>query len=110
MSKAPEKRIEGRVQFSRGVAVRIVAIDGTWARECTMLDVAERLEESREAYTRAVELDPEEHNYVANVGEVLEQLGRHDEARAMFERAFDMARAELGDAPDEDPVTGGDDA
>lgn len=42
MSKAPEKRIEGRVQFSRGVAVRIVAIDGTWARECTMLDVSER--------------------------------------------------------------------
>jgi hypothetical protein len=42
MSKAPEKRNEGRVQFSRGVAVRIVAIDGTWARECTMLDVAEQ--------------------------------------------------------------------
>lgn len=41
VSKAPEKRNESRVQFSRGVAVRIVAIDGTWARACTMLDVSE---------------------------------------------------------------------
>lgn len=30
-----------RVAFSRGVPVRIVAIDGTWARHCVMLDAGE---------------------------------------------------------------------
>ena len=37
-----EKRKNNRVQFSRGVDVQIVAIDGTWALPCIMLDVAQK--------------------------------------------------------------------
>lgn len=37
----PEKRKRHRVKFTRDVPVRIQAIDGTWSRECSMLDVAE---------------------------------------------------------------------
>jgi PilZ domain len=40
MSSGAEKRKTGRVEFSRGIPVRIVAIDGTWSRDCLMLDVA----------------------------------------------------------------------
>lgn len=36
-----DKRGASRVNFERGVAVRILAIDGTWQRECEMLDVSE---------------------------------------------------------------------
>ena len=36
-----EKRAAPRVNFERGVTVRILAIDGTWQRECEMLDVSE---------------------------------------------------------------------
>jgi hypothetical protein len=40
--KSPtNKRKNSRVTFSRGVSVEIVAIDGTWATSCTMLDVAQ---------------------------------------------------------------------
>ena len=40
--KSPtNKRKNSRVTFSRGVRVEIVAIDGTWATSCTMLDVAQ---------------------------------------------------------------------
>lgn len=42
MGTTPEKRKDGRVKFTRGVGVQIVAIDGTWSRSCTMLDVAEQ--------------------------------------------------------------------
>lgn len=37
----PEKRGERRVIFSRGIPVRIVAIDGTWSRDCQMLDASD---------------------------------------------------------------------
>jgi hypothetical protein len=40
MSSNTEKRKTGRVEFSRGVPVQIIAIDGTWRRSCLMLDVA----------------------------------------------------------------------
>ena len=40
MALKPEKRSSSRVEFSRDVPVRIVAIDGTWSRTCLMLDVA----------------------------------------------------------------------
>jgi PilZ domain len=40
MSSGAEKRKAGRVEFSRGIPTRIVAIDGTWSRDCLMLDVA----------------------------------------------------------------------
>ncbi|MBR1179803.1 PilZ domain-containing protein [Bradyrhizobium sp. KB893862 SZCCT0404] len=40
-SLAPEKRGTARVEFSRGVDVHMVAIDGTWSRQCQMTDVAE---------------------------------------------------------------------
>lgn len=36
-----DKRGAPRVNFERGVTVRILAIDGTWQRECDMLDVSE---------------------------------------------------------------------
>ena len=36
----PEKRDEHRVPFSRGIPVRIVAIDGTWSRDCQMIDAS----------------------------------------------------------------------
>ena len=35
------RRTAGRVEFARGIDVHIVAIDGTWRRPCTMLDVSE---------------------------------------------------------------------
>lgn len=41
MSDGPEKRKRHRVAFTREVPVRIQAIDGTWSRQCVMLDVAE---------------------------------------------------------------------
>jgi PilZ domain-containing protein len=34
-----ERKAE-RITFARGPAVRIMAIDGTWHRPCTMLDVS----------------------------------------------------------------------
>ena len=40
MAAGPEKRGEHRVVFSRGIPVRIVAIDGTWSRHCQMLDAS----------------------------------------------------------------------
>ena len=35
------KRLNDRVSFSQGVAVEIVSIDGTWRRECRLLEVGE---------------------------------------------------------------------
>lgn len=35
-----EKRSNQRVTFSRGVPVRVVAIDGTWTRHCLMMDAS----------------------------------------------------------------------
>lgn len=35
------QRKEKRVAFARGVAVHIMAIDGTWRRACVMNDVSE---------------------------------------------------------------------
>ncbi|MBR0786876.1 PilZ domain-containing protein [Bradyrhizobium iriomotense] len=40
-SLPPEKRGTARIEFSRGVDVHMVAIDGTWSRQCQMTDVAE---------------------------------------------------------------------
>lgn len=40
MSVNVERRKSNRVEFSRGVDVQMVAIDGTWSRPCIMLDVA----------------------------------------------------------------------
>jgi hypothetical protein len=36
-----DKRAAPRVNFGRGVSVRILAIDGAWHRECEMLDVSD---------------------------------------------------------------------
>ncbi|UVO39432.1 PilZ domain-containing protein [Bradyrhizobium arachidis] len=36
-----EKRGAARVEFSRGIDVHMVAIDGTWSRQCQMTDVAD---------------------------------------------------------------------
>jgi hypothetical protein len=34
------QRKDDRVSFERGLPVHIIAIDGTWRRECTLLDVS----------------------------------------------------------------------
>jgi len=36
-----ERRREPRVNFARGISVKILAIDGTWQRDCEMLDVSD---------------------------------------------------------------------
>ena len=36
-----ERRTYGRVQFGRGYTARIVAIDGTWQRDCKIGDVSD---------------------------------------------------------------------
>ena len=36
-----EKRKSSRVEFSHGVSAQMMAIDGTWRRDCTMNDVSE---------------------------------------------------------------------
>ena len=36
-----DKRAAPRVNFERGIPVRILAIDATWQRECDMLDVSQ---------------------------------------------------------------------
>jgi PilZ domain len=36
-----QRRKSGRVAFSRGIPARIVAIDGTWSRDCVMLDAGD---------------------------------------------------------------------
>jgi hypothetical protein len=36
-----EKRSKDRVSFSYGVPVGIIAIDGTWRRDCTLLEIGE---------------------------------------------------------------------
>lgn len=41
MSTGAEKRSKQRVVFSREMPVRIQGIDGTWSRQCSMLDVSE---------------------------------------------------------------------
>ena len=41
MGVAADRREASRVSFGRGIDVQLVAIDGTWRRECTMLDVSE---------------------------------------------------------------------
>lgn len=40
-NSGPEQRKSQRVVFERGYPVNIMAIDGTWRRGCTMLDVSE---------------------------------------------------------------------
>lgn len=40
MSVSVERRKNNRVEFSKGVDVQMVAIDGTWNKPCVMLDVA----------------------------------------------------------------------
>ena len=40
MSVSVERRKSNRVEFSRGVDVQMIAIDGTWTKRCVMLDVA----------------------------------------------------------------------
>ena len=41
MSLGPMKPRERRVAFSRGVPVRIAAIDGTWSRRALMMDASD---------------------------------------------------------------------
>lgn len=41
MDAIPNRRKASRVTFARGIDVQIVAIDGTWNRKCTMMDVSE---------------------------------------------------------------------
>ncbi len=40
MALGLEKRRNQRVVFSRGIPVRVVAIDGTWTRNCLMMDAS----------------------------------------------------------------------
>ena len=40
MSVNVERRKNNRVEFSRGIDVQMVAIDGTWSKSCVMLDAA----------------------------------------------------------------------
>ena len=41
MDVVANRREASRVTFGRGIDVHLVAIDGTWRRKCTMLDVSE---------------------------------------------------------------------
>jgi len=41
MATVTNRRMAGRVEFARGIDVQMVAIDGTWRRQCTMQDVSE---------------------------------------------------------------------
>jgi hypothetical protein len=41
MTPVKNRRTAGRVELARGINVQIVAIDGTWRRQCTMQDVSE---------------------------------------------------------------------
>ena len=41
MGTSAERRRGNRVRFDRGVDCRIMAIDGTWQRSCTMRDASE---------------------------------------------------------------------
>lgn len=36
-----ERRRASRVNFARGISVKILAIDGTWQRDCEMIDVSD---------------------------------------------------------------------
>jgi len=40
MSSGIEKRKNGRVEFSKGIDVHVLAIDGTWRRACRMWDAS----------------------------------------------------------------------
>lgn len=42
LSLGPDKRRLPRVEFSRGIPMRMLAIDGTWSRPCLMLDAADK--------------------------------------------------------------------
>src|SRR5207237_6965082 len=41
MDVVTNRREASRVTFAKGFDVQIVAIDGTWRRECTMMDASE---------------------------------------------------------------------
>ena len=41
MATTAERRKGERIVFGRGVPAHVMAIDGTWRRECTMEDVSE---------------------------------------------------------------------
>lgn len=41
MALPPDKRKSQRVEFTKAIEVKIVAIDGTWTRTCLMLDVSQ---------------------------------------------------------------------
>jgi hypothetical protein len=41
MAEKDQRRKSGRVAFSRGIPARLVAIDGTWSRDCVMLDAGD---------------------------------------------------------------------
>ncbi|MGH6710318.1 MAG: PilZ domain-containing protein [Bradyrhizobium sp.] len=42
MSSENDKRKISRVEFSRGIPVRIAGIDGTWTRNCLMRDASDQ--------------------------------------------------------------------
>jgi hypothetical protein len=41
MSTNERRKCASRVRFERPLAVRVMAIDGTWCRECLLIDVSE---------------------------------------------------------------------
>jgi hypothetical protein len=41
MTPVEEKRNYQRVEFSRGIDMQIVAIDGTWSRHCKLMDASD---------------------------------------------------------------------
>jgi PilZ domain len=41
MSNPAERRKGQRIEFERAIDCRLMAIDGTWGRDCKMLDVSE---------------------------------------------------------------------
>jgi hypothetical protein len=36
-----DQRRTGRVSFAKGIPARIIALDGTWSRDCLMLDAGD---------------------------------------------------------------------
>lgn len=41
MAAKADQRVNNRVVFERGIPAQMMAIDGTWRRDCTMEDVSE---------------------------------------------------------------------
>lgn len=59
-----------------------------------------RLDQAEPLYRRAVELDPNDHRYRRNLGDVLWSLDRREEARVEFRAALGLAETVLAASPD----------